>query len=71
MEASTTELRRNLAFYLEMAESGGRILITRDGHVIAQLGPPFIEDVDLGPATELRGALRLKLGRDVTMEELE
>ena len=63
MTITATELKTNLGKYLDMAQEED-ILISKNGHIVAKLGNPFQEKMEM--AASLFGILE---GNEMTIEE--
>jgi prevent-host-death family protein len=69
ISTSLTEFRKKAASFLDIAENGGAVIITRHGRPIARISPPS-ESLS-NPSWE-RPALRMKMkGIDLTQELLK
>ena len=71
MEVSTAEAKNRLTQLIRKAEQGERIVITRHGRPVAQLGPPPPAEPRKARFDGMKGRIRLLPGWDDPMTEEE
>jgi antitoxin (DNA-binding transcriptional repressor) of toxin-antitoxin stability system len=65
---SVAEARRSIAELIRRAESGERVAITRRGRVVAEVGPPAVDDVPRAVELQWIDEHRIKLDPSVLSE---